>query len=109
MSARLDEIEARLRAATPGSWVSGQQRPAHSDTLLIWDAVFSDTPEGLIAYVNTGEATAALIANAPSDLAALLRVARAAEAYCRALSEAGTTVEGFGRAADEFRAALDDL
>lgn len=68
---RLDAIKARLEAATPGPWNKfGQTRH-----------VYSELPEGtlggfLAEAINANDAN--LIAHAPADLAALLRVAEAA-------------------------------
>ena len=46
----LDKLERLERAATPGPFQTGGATPHHSDTLVLWDAVF-DAQGSIIAYV----------------------------------------------------------
>ena len=109
MSKRLDEIEARIKAATPGPWKQ-RDKGAWTEDGGCKIAAVVGAPQLIRPLAPWGMAcNAALIANAPSDLAILLRVARASAAYRRALDDRATTVEEFGRALDELRAALDEL
>lgn len=71
---RLDEIEARLKAATPGPWHF--VRAGGITAGIEWIAqVFNRRDEDFPNAANN----AALIASAPADIAALLPVARIAE------------------------------
>jgi hypothetical protein len=94
MSNRLDQIETRLRAATPGEWSVYPVRYEFAIT----------TAGGPVADAWTAH-DAALIANAPADLAALLRVARAAARAIPQTDWVATDEEAWG----ELVAALDDL
>ena len=79
---RLDDIEARLKAATPGPWTDDAEECV----------VFTAGGAEEIADIYSGERSAenaALIANAPTDIEWLLKVARAAER----MSEASKPVQ----------------
>jgi hypothetical protein len=73
MSAKLDEIEARLKAATPGPWWTTSETAI---TVQNAHALVASTHSAAIEF----RANAQLIAHAPADLALLLRIARAATA-----------------------------
>ena len=81
----LDKLERLERAATPGPFQTGGATPHHSDTLVLWDAVF-DAQGSIIAYV-VNEPTTHLFAHARNALLALLRVARATVAHRAALDD----------------------
>jgi hypothetical protein len=97
-SKRLDEIAARIAAATPGSWAWQKDRPRlgeHEFTRLTSDLKghpgYDDEPKvlGMLGIgrhscipdenhvISIGKNDAELIANAPADLALLVRVLRA--------------------------------
>jgi hypothetical protein len=95
---RIDDIKARLAAATPGRW-----RVANHGT---WEVEAS--PNVLVADCGTidhAKEDAALIANAPADLAYLLRVADLVRAYVEGAEAEGVTQIAPGFRA--FRAALE--
>lgn len=120
---RLDEIEARLSAATPGPWAwrnttepylmglrtrivmafrrmgtQGAQPQFRDDDGLLVDAGkenINDFPD------------AALIANAPADLAALVKFARAVEIARRRSVESGGTAMHLRRLLDDATADLN--
>ena len=67
MSDRLQEIRARLDAATPGPW------ERWNDGMRIWSRARPDAQFGVdVADVYASHATADLIAHAPADIAWLL-------------------------------------
>lgn len=77
--AKLEEIEARLKAATPGEWKS-VDRPGWHDV-----AVYSSALDECDLWVaeDLTRANAALIAHSPADLALLARLVRSvAESEC---------------------------
>lgn len=79
MSDRLSEIEGRLAAATPGPWEAVTDNDRRSKEHSVWS-------EGSSDYVAEWVATrpdADLIANAPADLAALVKFAREVQAVVR--------------------------
>lgn len=86
----LDEIDARLKAATPGPWrvrdrmVGSPGRVYQRDIYAPSNAGRGGRPVASVydGFVQT-EADAALIAHAPEDLRALLAVAWAARDACR--------------------------
>lgn len=82
MSDRVEEIRARLKAATPGPWGVTSFESEHVQTMLnagqgeCW-AVWADVDGHCLAPATTGngptsEANAEFIAHAPGDLAFLL-------------------------------------
>jgi hypothetical protein len=74
---QIKAIKERLaRAAYGKPWQGGMQRPAHSDTLILWPAVFTASGD-LVAYANSAM-IAELIAHAPADIRALLDALAAA-------------------------------
>lgn len=78
MSKRLDEIEARVEAATPGPWGSGNATPTFGKSM--WDAVLHSVAwSDPIAYCNYSGSDARFIAAARTDVPYLLAIARAAE------------------------------
>lgn len=107
MPARLDEIEGRLALATDGPWVEYDAR------------VFKIRPECLpeelcdTSLNGNSAADGDLIANSPSDLAYLLRVARAAERLqetvdaLMALTDPVVNVAPLNEARAALRHALD--
>ena len=70
MSERLDEIAARLAAATPGPWVDGGRGCV--ETVPEFDLDRFDIMPETIARCELQYEDAALIANAPADIAWLL-------------------------------------
>lgn len=81
-SDRLDEIEGRLKAATPGPWVSkpnGDIRTASPGSGNFVVAAWWDSNGNSGGGVSIDDDDAALIASVPTDIAYLLRIARAAE------------------------------
>lgn len=91
MDLDLDVLEAAARAAKrelPRHVLqTGKQRPAQSDTAVLWDAVYTDLG-ALVAYVNTGEDTAEFWrACSPVVVLAIIARLRAAEAALRAIHE----------------------
>lgn len=79
---KLDEIEARLKAATPGPWdyVLAHRVFVQQETGEVVTAAEEDVPPCV--------ADAALIAHAPADLALLARLVRSvAEQACEGASE----------------------
>jgi hypothetical protein len=101
MSARLDAIEARLEAATPGPWrasVDGpyQMRVAETDTMNVYASVNVE--------IDMQTDDAELIAHAPSDLALLLKLVRL---YEEALGEYAKLPDGvYGSFSARAREAL---
>lgn len=120
---RLDEIERRLAAATPGPWAwrntaepylmgvrtrivmafrrmgtQGAQPQFRDDHGLLVDAGKAN----LNAFPD-----AVLIANAPADLAALVQFARAVEAARRRSVESGGTAMHLRRLLDDATAELN--
>jgi hypothetical protein len=90
---RIDDIKARLAAATPGPWrywtngfdryVIGNEDPKTGT----FESIIGGEPhEGAI---DENDPNCTLIANAPADLAYLLRVAEAARSVFAALDEHG--------------------
>lgn len=72
---RLDEIRARLEAATPGPWSADYW---HGDPLQTWAVTDDAGVKELAVADELTEADALLIAHAPEDLRILLAVAEAA-------------------------------
>lgn len=69
---RLDQITARLKAATPGPWMTGDCMDCPGD-------VYSNEPDGHCLVVdNSTVLNAELIANAPADLTFLSAALREA-------------------------------
>lgn len=68
----LDEIEARLKAATPGPWVGGHLRSIESETGYNIALVYRYA----VNNEDTGQENVALIAHAPTDIAALIAEVR---------------------------------
>ena len=75
---RLDEIKARLAAATPGPWAWSRTPAATNDYDhgILWSASNREVIEVVAPAdgpeIETTKADAALIANAPADLALLV-------------------------------------
>lgn len=72
---RLDEIQARLDAATPGPWERDQFGPDDDSARFIG----SPSTGQIVVYEAATAGNAELIANVPEDLAALVAFARAME------------------------------
>jgi hypothetical protein len=105
MTDRLDEIEARLAAATPGPWYHD---PKTTDVTAPEAIVSSRHITYIHSHTVVDHANADLIANAPVDLAALVAVARAARRLVtgRFFPGMGVLVE---QDAENVRAALRAL
>lgn len=112
---RLDKIRARLEAATRGPWSEcGAERggcecrQVSSSDGLVALAVAHTDDEGLTGgegyTVDQAKRNATLIANAPTDIAVLLRVAEAAAAFDADVPEVGD-----GPPRDALRRALAPL
>lgn len=95
--AQIAEIEARLAQATPGPWTPDSQACfvfAHDEQTMVceirgWGYLL--TKHGSVKAVEKQTANAALIAHAPTDLAALLaevRVLRVSDAQSCDIAEA---------------------
>jgi len=72
---QIEEIEARREAAAPGPWQEGQE-----GNLRVYGPDGQGTMSGLIAEVFKGRANVRFIANAPTDISALLASHKALEA-----------------------------
>lgn len=102
-STRIDEIRARLAAATPGPW-NWVGRHLESDALTI---LVDDTLSDFAEAVRPGDA--ALIAAAPDDIAHLLAEVERLQADSkvqRVVEERATTLALQGQV-DRLRAALE--
>jgi len=69
---RIDEIEARLAAATPGPWEAVTDDHRRSKEHSVW----ADSKSDYVAEWVATRADADLLANTPADLAALVKFAR---------------------------------
>lgn len=80
MPDRLQDIRARLDAATPGPWERWK------DGMRVWSRVPPDAPFGVdVADVYASHATADLIAHAPEDIAWLLAEVERLQDRCEVL------------------------
>jgi hypothetical protein len=71
----LDEIEARLAAATPGPWEAVTDDHKHTKEHSIW----ADSKGDYVAEWVATAPDAAMLAHAPTDLSALVAFARRVE------------------------------
>lgn len=107
---RIAEIEGRLAAATPGPWTGslcGEEVYAHGDV----EAVVADLC-GTIGNDKQHEYNTEFIANAPTDIAALIKalkdarakLARAEKAFFDLYGNNFDSSEGWRELADEIEA-----
>lgn len=96
---KLDEIEARLNAATPGPWET-----LEGDTAVCQ----RDDPYAMIVTeVWQSDANTAFIAHAPADIARLLEIARKAREFVRAWHE--RDIDSNKNNNSRYKAAMDAL
>lgn len=105
MSKRLDEIEARVAAATPGRWEPECDIEAHGSVPSSYSVVSDGTYERVGESISKEDA--ALIANAPADLRHLLAIARAAERLVEAEADPEGDIDAATAAFLDLRAALE--
>lgn len=100
MNDRLDEIKARLKAATPGPWILKRVRECGDDLWL--DTLCSAKTK------EQGDNDVALLAHAPSDLAYLLSALESAEKVVEA-ARLAMFEPGYGRVDGENSRLMDAI
>jgi hypothetical protein len=104
MNDRINEIRARLQAATPGPWKIDPDDPTKFESIV---STADDRPWGWVEVARSIGPDAKLIANAPEDIAYLLERLEAFAPVLTRLDAHPTITTTYGNAAALIRTALE--